>query len=78
MGGLEHRGEDLQGRVEGVRRTWSVVQAVGDGIELGLGVDGQIGALGQVLAQQPVGVLAAATLPGAMRGRSTPSRLCWQ
>ena len=46
MGGVEHRGEDLQGRVEGVRRTWSVVQAVGDGIELGLGVDGQIGALG--------------------------------
>ena len=45
----------------------SVVEAVGDGIELVLTVDREVGALGQVLAQQPVGVLAGAALPWAVR-----------
>ncbi len=40
------------------------VEAVGDGIEFLLGVDGQVGAFGQVLAQQAVGVLAGPALPG--------------
>ena len=55
MGGLEHRGEDFRGRVEGVRCTWPVVQSAGDGIEFGLGVDGHTGALGQVLAEAEAG-----------------------
>jgi hypothetical protein len=35
MVGFEHRGKDLQRRVEGMRGTGSVVQAVGDGVNLG-------------------------------------------
>ncbi len=66
MVGFEHRGEHLQRGVEGVCGAWSVVQAVCDDVEVGLGVDRKIGALGQVLAQQPVGVLADAALPGAV------------
>lgn len=58
--------KDSQRGVETVRRGWLVVQAVGNGVELVLGEHAQIGALGQVLAQQSVGVLAGATLPGAV------------
>ena len=43
----------------------SCVEFGGDGVEVGLGVRGEVGALGQVLAQQPVGVLVGAALPGA-------------
>ncbi len=49
-----------------MRGAGSIVQAVGDGVQFSLGVHGQIGALGQVLPQQPVGVLAGAALPGAV------------
>jgi hypothetical protein len=42
----------------------SILQAIGDDVEFDLGVGQQIGALEQVLAQQPVGALAAATLTG--------------
>jgi hypothetical protein len=66
MGCFEHCGEDLQRGVEGMRRAGSIVQAVGNVVEFGLRVDGQIGALGQVLPQQPIGVLAGATLPRAV------------
>ena len=45
----------------------SPVEFRGDGVEVGLGVDGQVGALGDVLADQPVGVLVAAPLPRAVR-----------
>src|SRR4051794_10519437 len=45
----------------------STVQGVSDGLEL-LGVPaGQVGALREVLAQQAVGVLVRAALPGAVR-----------
>jgi hypothetical protein len=67
MGGLEHCSERLQREMKGTRGAWWAVQAVGEGVEVGLGVDGQIGALAQVLAQQPVGVLAGSSLPGAVR-----------
>jgi hypothetical protein len=66
MGGFEHRAEHIQRGVEGVRGARSVGQAVGYGVEFGLGVCRQIGALGQVLPQQSVGVLAGSTLPRAM------------
>ena len=42
---------------------WSMVEAVLDGVQ-SAGVDAQVGALGEVLAQQPVGVLVGAALPG--------------
>ena len=45
----------------------SRIEAQGNLVELGLTVDGQVGALGQVLAQQAVGVLVAAALPRTMR-----------
>ena len=38
-----------------------------DGTEVFLIKDGEVGALGQVLAQQAVGVFIAASLPQAMR-----------
>ena len=41
------------------------VELVGDGVELALGAVAQAGLARQVLAQQPVGVLVAAGLPGA-------------
>jgi hypothetical protein len=44
-----------------------LVETLGDRIELFLAVDGQVGALRQVLAQEAVGVLAGPALPGAMR-----------
>lgn len=64
MSCFEHYGEGLQRRVAGMRGAGSVVKAVGNLVEFGLRVDGQIGAPGQVLPQQPVGVLAGAALQG--------------
>lgn len=64
---MHHYGEDLRGRVVAMCGAGSSVELVSDGIELGLSVDGQIGALGEVLPQQAVGVLAGAALPGAVR-----------
>ncbi len=42
---------------------WAVVEFVGDGVEFGLRVDGEVGSFGEVLAQEAVGVLVAASLP---------------
>ena len=67
MSQREHSCEHGQGRVEAVRGPWSAVQAVGDGVEIVLTEAAQVRALGQVLAQQPVGVLAGAALPRAVR-----------
>ena len=47
---------------EGLSRT--VVELVGDGVEVGLGVDGEVGAFGHPLAEEAVGVLVGAALPG--------------
>jgi hypothetical protein len=66
MVGFEHRSEHLQRGVEGVCGAWSVVKAICDDVEAGLGVDRKIGALGHVLAPQSTGVLAAAALPEAV------------
>jgi hypothetical protein len=43
--------------------SWPFVELPGDGAELGLAVQGQIGSVGQVLSQQPVGVFVRAALP---------------
>ena len=64
---FHHFAEDLDGRAEVVRGSGSPVQTVGDGVQIGLSVLGKIGALGEVLAQQAIGVLASAALPGAVR-----------
>src|SRR5262249_18591914 len=42
------------------------VELVGDGVEFCLGVGGQVGAFGQVVADQAVGVLVGAALPGGV------------
>ena len=47
-------------------RAWPLVETFSDRIELLLAVDGQVRALGEVLAQETVGVLAGSPLPGAM------------
>jgi hypothetical protein len=46
---------------------WPVVQLISDGIKLFLAVNRQIRALGQVLPDQPVDVLATAPLSRAVR-----------
>ena len=45
----------------------SVVDFIGNGIQLLLAVDRQVCALGQILTNQPFVVLVAASLPGAVR-----------
>ena len=67
MGQREHPGEDDEWRLEAVRGAWPGVQAVGNSIELFLTIDAQVRSLGQVLAQQAVGVLSGAALPWAVR-----------
>ena len=53
----------------------SGIEAMGDGVHLALGVARQVGALGQVLAQQPIGVLVGAAVPRAVRiGKEDPDR----
>ncbi len=47
-------------------RAWALVEALRDVIELFLAEGGQVGALRQVLAEEAVGVLAGAALPGAV------------
>lgn len=54
-------------RVEAVDRAWPVVELVGNRVELHLVVNRHIGALGQALSDQSVDVLAASTLPRALR-----------
>jgi hypothetical protein len=43
------------------------VQTLGDRIQFVLGIAGQIGPLGNVLAQQTIGILIGLTLPRTMR-----------
>jgi hypothetical protein len=51
------------------------VQPMGDGVQLVLGVARQVYALGQVLAQQAIGVLVGTVLPGAVWiGKEDPDR----
>ena len=43
------------------------VEFLGNGIQFALGVARQIRSLGEVLAQQPIGILIGSALPGTMR-----------
>jgi len=64
---VQHGLVDDDRRVEAVDGTRAVVEQVGNRIELSLAVNRQVGAFGQVLADQSIGVLAGSALPGAMR-----------
>ena len=66
---LEQLRDPLRGLVEPESFAWPVVELVRDRVELLLGVDAQVGALGEVLAQQPVGVLVGPALPGGVRSQ---------
>ena len=47
--------------------SWPGVECDGDRVEVGSRVSGEVGALGEVLPEQAVGVLVGATLPGTAR-----------
>ena len=59
--------EDLQrgGTVETF--PWTCVQSVSHRVQLALGISGQVRPLGEILAQQTIGVLVGTPLPGRMR-----------
>ena len=68
-------GIDFQGRGEIEAFSQAHVQAMGDGVQLAPRVARHVGALGQVLAQQPISVFIGTTLPGAIRiGEEDPYR----
>ena len=58
---------DFQGRGKVQTFSRARVQAVREGVQLALRVARQVRALGQVLAQQAIGVLVGAALPGVVR-----------
>jgi len=64
---FQHGPVDTYRREVAVDGTWPLVEALRDLIELLLAADGQVRAFREVLAQEAVGVLAEAALPGAMR-----------
>src|SRR3954452_22842842 len=49
------------------RLAGAAVERGGDGVEIARGVLAEVGALGEVLAQQAIGVLVGAALPRAVR-----------
>jgi hypothetical protein len=59
-------GEDLKRRGPVETFSWPGIQLMGDGVQLALRIARQIRPLGQVLAQQAMGVLIGPALPGAM------------
>ena len=61
---------DVQGRREVETFPRARVQPVGDDVQLTLCIARQVRALGPVLAQQTMGVLVGAALPGAVRIRN--------
>ena len=58
---------DFQGRRNVETFPRACVHAMRDGVQLALGIARQVRALGQVLAQEAMGVLVGAALPGAVR-----------
>ena len=64
--------EDLQGRGEVEALSWARIQPMCDGVQLALRIARQVRSLGQILAQQPIGILVGPALPGAVRiGKET-------
>ena len=80
--GVEQFEDSLAGFHEPEGLAWPVVEFGGDRVEVVLAVSGEVGAFGEVLPEQPVGVLVGAALPGRVRvaevdlhiqcGRHTP------
>ena len=67
--------KDFQGRGNVETFSRARVQAMGDGVQLALGIARPVCALGHVLAPQPIGVLLGAALPRAVRiGKEDPDR----
>ncbi len=65
---LQQEIRDLFDRLgEGEAFAGSVVELVGDGVELCVGHEPEVGAVGEVLPEQAVGVLVRAALPGRVR-----------
>src|SRR6185312_8347098 len=58
---------DLQRRGKAEAFPWARVEPIGNGVQLPLGVGGQVCSLRQVLAQQAIGLLVGSALPGAVR-----------
>ena len=56
--------EGFGGGLVAERLAGAAVERGGDGLDLFCAPAGEVGALGEVLAQQPVGVLVAGALPG--------------
>ena len=68
LGGVQEQlPVNRQGRSYSQSFAGAVVDFIGDGVQLLLAVARQVGAFGQVLAHQAVGVLVAASLPWAVR-----------
>ena len=57
----------LGGLGEGEAFAGPVVEFVGDGVEVRFGDGGEVGALGEVLPEEAVGVFVRAALPGGVR-----------
>ena len=70
MGQSGHSSKDFERGMERVSGAWPSVEAVGNGIEIVLGEGAQV-YIGQVLAQQAVGVLIRPPLPGRMGMRKS-------
>src|SRR5271154_1058496 len=75
-GKFKHAGEDFERRVECMCGTRPAVETIGHGVEVILTVDREVSALGQILAQQAVGVLAGTALPGAVRVAEVDLHAC--
>jgi hypothetical protein len=67
MGSGQRLCECLGGCLEAESLSRTAVELGGDGVQRGLVELAQVAALGEVLAEQAVGVLVGATLPG-LRG----------
>ena len=68
--------DSLAGFHEPEGLAWSVVEFGGDRVEVVLAVSGEVGAFGEVLPEQPVGVLVGAALPGRVRIPGPMSASC--
>lgn len=68
---------DLDGLAPAQRHPGAPIELIGNGVQILLAIAAQISPLGEVLAQEPIGVLVAPALPGGCGGhRSTASCQC--
>lgn len=65
---VQEAGVDLCRSAIAMGLTRAMVEFVGDGVQVGLAERAEVRALGEVLPNQPVGVLVGTALPRAARG----------